>query len=112
MAVVFQPYIGVGFSIILDDNVGRSKMLQKTRVVHGASECLWPKLFRAKVASLMIIMACTAQIAHAGLGLCVIILRAVRVMHLGFRPRLDDPTSHEPISEPARKPFLPLGLPR
>jgi hypothetical protein len=54
-AVVLQPIVGISFVVVLDDVIGRSKMLSETRVAHVALERLWPWPFRAKAVPFSIV---------------------------------------------------------
>jgi hypothetical protein len=41
-AVVLEPNVRIGFTVILDDFIGHSKTLREVRVAHVALECLGP----------------------------------------------------------------------
>jgi hypothetical protein len=41
-AIVFQPNVRIGFTVILDDVIGSSKTLREARVTHVALKCLGP----------------------------------------------------------------------
>jgi hypothetical protein len=85
-AVILQPNDGVNFTIISDDVAWRPKMSQKMSVAHGAPECVGTKCFRAKVASVTIIVAPSTWVPHAWLELCIIIPWAMSLVRRRFRP--------------------------
>jgi hypothetical protein len=61
--------------------------------MHGAFKRYWPRSFEAEVASLVIVMASTAWVLCAVLGLCIIIPLVVLMAHLGFK-------SHALVTQP------------
>jgi hypothetical protein len=71
--VVLQPDIGVSFAIILDGIAQCLKMLWEMSITYGASEHLWARLFRTKVASFVIATASTPWVLRVMLGLHIII---------------------------------------
>jgi hypothetical protein len=103
--VVLQPYVGVGFAIVLNDVAQWLETLWKTCITHIASERLWPQSFRAEDASLMVINSSVAWVPYAVLGLCIFIPLAV------LTTCLEDSTGRGPRSALVRKPFLSKGAP-
>jgi hypothetical protein len=61
------------------------EMLWEASIAHGASECFWPRLFRAEVVPFAIVTASAAWVSHTVLGLYIVVLQVVLVMHLGFQ---------------------------
>jgi hypothetical protein len=84
-AVVLQPDAKVGFAVILDDIAWSSKTPQEMSIVHSASKHLQTRPFRTEDASFMIVVAPTAWVLRALLGLCVIIHWAVPSVYQSFR---------------------------
>jgi hypothetical protein len=54
-------------------------------VMHSGSKCFWSRLFRAEVVSFAIIATSVVRVLCVALGLCVVILLAALLTHLGFR---------------------------
>jgi hypothetical protein len=73
VAVILQPNAGVDFATIFGDVAWHVETSRKTRVVHGAPECLGTGPFRAKAASFVIVMAPTMWVPCAWLELRAII---------------------------------------
>jgi hypothetical protein len=70
---IHQPNTMVGFAIILDDNIGCSKMLRETCMAHAVPECLGPWLLGAKAVPFFIIVPTVMQVACTVLGACPIV---------------------------------------
>jgi hypothetical protein len=60
--VVLQPDTGVSFTIVLDDIARHLETLWEASIMHGASECFWPRFFRAEATSFVIIMASAIRV--------------------------------------------------
>jgi hypothetical protein len=82
--VVLQPDAGVSFIIVLDDVARRLETLWEASVVHSASEHFWPWLLKVVVVSFMIITTFVVWVPRMALVLCIVVLQAVLMMHLGF----------------------------
>jgi hypothetical protein len=73
MTVIFQPNIGAGFAIVLDDIIGSLKMLRETCVAHIAPERLGPCPLRAKSVPFLIVVPTVTRVVCVVLEACPLI---------------------------------------
>jgi hypothetical protein len=71
--VVLQPNTRIGFAIVLDDVVGRPKMLREARAMHIAPKHFRPWPLGAKAVPFSIIVPTVMQVACVVLGACLFI---------------------------------------